>query len=219
MMAVFWADPMQSGLLVVLWASAGIYAARYMLAEISLPRSVLKTLPVIAMAGISLSAGGPILLTVALVLCALGDYFMSLDDNWFVAGLSAFLAGHIVYIALFFGLIRFELDGLALFSIGAALLYSTVFATVLWRRTGKYRTAVMFYIAVITVMAMFGLLMPSGLWLVTLGALVFVISDTALAIRMFVLSADDPRRKNLWHTVWWTYIFGQFAILIGVVGA
>lgn len=219
MMADFWADPVQLGLLAALWASAVLYAARYILAEISLTRSVFKTLPVIAMAGISLSAGGPILLTIALVLCALGDYFMSLDDNWFVAGLSAFLAGHIVYIALFFGFISFEFDGLAVLSIGAALLYSIIFATLLWRRTGKYRTAVMFYIAVITVMAIFGLLMPSELRLITFGALIFVVSDTVLAIRMFVLNADDPRRKILWHTVWWTYIVGQFAILIGVVGA
>ena len=219
MMADFWADPVHLALQLALWASAAIYAARFILAEISLARSVLKTLPVFAMAGISLSAGGPILLTLALVLCAVGDYFMSLNDDWFAAGLSAFLAGHIVYIALFFGLIIFDFDGLTPFSIGAALLYSILFAILLWRRTGKYRTAVLFYIAVITTMAIFGLLMPGSLWLITLGALAFVVSDTLLAIRMFILNTDDPRRIALWHTVWWTYIFGQFAILMGVVGA
>ena len=219
MMAEFWADPVQSGLLVVLWASAGIYGARYILAEISVPRSVFKTLPVLAMAGISLSASGPVSLTLALVLCALGDYFMSLDDDWFIAGLSAFLTGHVAYIALFFGLITFEPSALTFVLIAAAALYSLIFATLLWRRSGRYRMAVMLYIGVITLMAALGLLLPAGLRLITAGALVFVVSDTVLAIRMFVLRADDPRRKILWHTVWWTYIIGQFAILTGVVVA
>lgn len=82
-------------------SSAAIYGFAYLEGEISAQRSFWKTIPIGIMTAGALILDGPLLLAVALLLCAIGDYFLSLDDDRFVAGLSAFLVGHIAYILLF----------------------------------------------------------------------------------------------------------------------
>lgn len=200
-----------SGFLV--FTSAAIYGVRYLESGISVLRSFWKTIPVAVMSVCAIIFGGPILLTVALILCAVGDYFLSRDDNRFVTGLSAFLTGHIAYIILFVSIGTFEWKWLML----AILFYSVSFGGYLWGVTGNYRWPVLAYIAVITVMAGVALNLPSANFLAVVGAFIFVLSDSVLAVRMFVLN-NSPVKSILSWIVWVTYILGQSLIFIGVIG-
>jgi uncharacterized membrane protein YhhN len=202
-----------AGFLVV--ASSATYGFRHLNREISAARSFWKTLPVVFMVGITLYFGAPALLTIALLLCALGDYFLSRGPNLFVSGLLAFLAGHIIFIVLFITLsTTLNLH----WSMFAILLYSGAFAAYMWGATGKHRWPVLAYIAVISAMAGVSLMLPSAYFLTVLGVFVFVVSDSVLAIRMFVVSNQRVKLVLSW-AVWISYIAGQSLILTGVVGA
>lgn len=191
---------------------AGIYWARYLGAENGIMRSIFKTTPVVLMALAAILVSGPWLLVVALLLSALGDYFLSLDDQWFLPGLGAFLGGHIAYIVLFLGHVE---PAASLPAVGV-IIYTAVFGTYLWRRAGKYRWPVMAYITVIAVMAMSSLMLQ-GAVLITLGAFVFVLSDSILALRMFVFGNNRVLVQQLTVAVWVTYILGQILILHGAL--
>ena len=195
--------------------SATIYAFGYLGREISASRSFWKTLPVVALAVSASYFEAPALLIMALLLCALGDYFMSRADNRFVPGLLAFLAGHIAYIALFFTL---SAGSFFHWPMLLVVLYSGVFAVYMWNATGRYRWPVLAYIVVITVMAGVSLRLPSPYFLAVLGAFVFVVSDSVLAVRMFVVSKQRVKLMLSW-AVWISYIAGQSLILAGVLGA
>ena len=197
---------------ILVFSSAAIYGVRYLESEINALRSFWKTLPVAVMSVCAIIFGGPILLTVALLLCAVGDYFLSRDDNRFVAGLSAFLTGHIAYIILFVSMGVFEWKWAML----AILLYSGMFGRYLWGVTGNYRWPVLAYIAVITVMAGVALNLPSANFLAVVGAFIFVLSDSVLAVRMFVLNNSSSKLALSW-IVWISYILGQSLIFIGVI--
>jgi len=195
--------------------SSAIYAFKHLGREISLARSFWKTLPLIIMAGIAIYFHASPLLPVAMLLCALGDYFLSQGHDRFIPGLLAFLAGHIVYIALF-----------ATLSVGPnfhwpmllIILYSSVFAAYMWHATGKHRWPVLAYILVITAMAGASLTLPLVYFLAVVGVFVFVFSDSVLAVRMFVIRDQQVKLVLSW-VVWISYITGQSFILIGVAGA
>ena len=74
----------------------------------------------------------------------------------------------------------------------------------------------MAYIGVITLMAGVSFMLPPAYFMIIVGALVFVFSDSALAIRMFVVTDQRVKLKLSW-IVWVSYILGQSLILIGVV--
>lgn len=213
MIPVFSSNPLIIALFGAVLATTLIYGVRYLDAPIGVRRSLFKTLPVTLLAVISLIEGGW-MLTAALLLCAAGDWFLSLDDRYFVAGLGTFLVGHILFIALFVGLSAGAMVGV----IPAILIavYAIGFASFLFKRAGRYRVPVLAYIAVISGMAVTSLGLPNGAGLATVGAFIFVISDTALALRMFVFEGLVKRTKVLSHIVWWTYIAAQLAIVVGV---
>ena len=198
---------------IMVTVSAAIYGFRYLRREISMARSFWKTLPVAFMAGIASYFDAPALLIIALLLCALGDYFMSRGDNRFVPGLLAFLAGHIAYIALFFTL---STEACFRWPMVLIILYSGIFAIYMWNAAGTYRWPILAYIVVITAMAGVSLRVPSSYFLTVFGAFAFVISDSVLAVRMFVVSKQRVKLKLSW-VVWIFYIAGQLLILTGVL--
>ncbi len=195
--------------------SSGIYGFRYLRHEISLPRSFWKTLPVLIMATIAVYFNAAPMLSIAMLLCALGDYFLSRGQAQFIPGLLAFLAGHIAYIALFYTLSEGAVFYWPMLLIA---LYSSVFGTYMWRATGKYRWPVVVYIVVITAMAGISLTLPSAFFLTVVGVFVFVFSDSVLAVRMFIVRDERIKLMMSW-AVWISYIAGQSLILIGVAGA
>ena len=191
--------------------SATIYGLRFLNAEISPSRSFWKTLPVAIMA-IFVITTGSWLLALALALSAIGDYFLSREEDRFTVGLVSFLTAHLLYIWLFWQLIPTASLG---WSQAAMAAYALIYGTYLWPRVGEYRLPVLAYIFVITIMVSAAAMLPSGYILILLGSLSFAISDSVLALEMFVIT--NPKTKiTLSKTVWVTYVAAQALLVLGL---
>lgn len=185
-------------------------------------RVTAKTASVAFLALLSLLTGAPLLLTVALVLCAAGDFFLAIEDrgpHYFEAGLGAFLQGHLVYVALFLSMPAAEdaLPFALLVVVGAGILaIAGYMAPRLWRAAGPLRIPVMVYIAAILAMGIAAL--TTGSALVVAGAVSFIVSDTILASERFLLK-EGVAKQFAGPAVWITYYAAQVLILFGVLTA
>ncbi len=121
-----------------------------------------------------------------LAMCALGDVLL-LWDRSFGAGLGSFLLGHVAYIVAFSSALPmsrwpvFMLAPVVLASVGAGLW--------LWPHLGRRRLSVGAYIVVISIMVWGGLaVVGTGAmnWTVGVGAVLFYLSDLAVARQRFV---------------------------------
>lgn len=136
--------------------------------------------------------GYRIALVVALGFCLLGDVALMFHGNrWFAAGLGAFLIAHFVFALAFWK------DTPADFHMALPgwwpllLLYGLTLAAVLLPRTGKLAPAVVLYCLalmamVLTVAARFEGLHTGAAQLTMIGALLFVMSDSVLAVCKFI---------------------------------
>ena len=97
-------------MITALWlvsaVSALAYGVLWVLAPISPLRTVVKIMPVAALALIAYLTGPQhgvaLLLPAALVLSAVGDGFLAGDPKrWLPLGLASFLVAHLIYVALF----------------------------------------------------------------------------------------------------------------------
>lgn len=127
------------------------------------------------------------LIIIGLVFCIFGDIFLMLPEKFFIYGLVSFLTGHLWYIA------AFALEGehpvnplwlLPLLAYGAVMLY------LLWPHLGTMRGPVLFYMAVILAMGWQAVNRwaegeMEGRLLAMIGALLFVFSDSVLALDRF----------------------------------
>ena len=150
----------------------------------------LATLLVIAQVVPLARAGGDrhvALMTGGFVLSLAGDVLLMLPGDRFVAGLAAFLAAHLCYIAAFVragGFATGAQSGGALASVGVVLL------ALLWPGLGAMRAPVLAYTLVILVMAWQAVegarrTVHAGAWWAAAGALCFVASDAMLALERF----------------------------------
>lgn len=152
--------------------------------------AVTKPLVTLGIAGLALAAGGGTtgtLTVIALALCLVGDVMLLPAIDRFVAGLAAFLVGHVVFVASFVqrGLDRPALGGVAL--IAAALLIATAGNLIVRGATASNRSLrrpVLAYLVVIASMAAVG--WATGEPLVIAGSTCFVVSDAVLGWRQFV---------------------------------
>ena len=117
-----------------------------------------------------------------------GDVFMMLRNKRFVEGLSAFLIALLCYIAAFLNVTTVRADFGTVFPL---FLYASIMITVLFPKLGRMKIPVGVYILVITIMA--GLAIQrfvdiggTSALRAFLGALLFVVSDSVLAINRFV---------------------------------
>lgn len=147
----------------------------------------------VTLGALHLSHGHPIAvwLVIGLALCALGDVLL-LDDRTFDAGLAAFLLGHVAYIVAFHLArpvamwdLRFAVPSVAVGALAAVWL---------WPHLGSRRPAVTAYIIVISTMV-WGAASVAGIlgWTLTLGAVLFFLSDLTVARQRFV-AADFANR-------------------------
>ena len=194
-------------------AFALIYGAVMAGAEANLTRSVVKTLSVVCLALAAHAAGAVGLLTAGLALGALGDWFLSRPGQAaFLGGMGAFGLGHLAYGVLFL-------------SAGAAwpgfvacgLLALLALSTELWLQPGAGHLGwpVRAYVAIIALMCLAALGLHDA-WLLKLGVLLFVLSDTLLAAGLFALPPGP--RPTLGRAVWAAYWGGQGLILLGGLG-
>jgi len=146
--------------------------------------------------------------------CSLaGDVFLMLPADRFVASLVSFLAAHLCYIA------AFSLDTspcAAMWSLAPFLVYVIIMSGILLPHLGKMRVPILVYELVIVAMAWRAL----GRWAATgevgpllafIGALLFVISDSALAINRFV-----GKYRGAQALILSTYFCAQWLIALSV---
>jgi uncharacterized membrane protein YhhN len=209
--AVWVAAVVTAGLFAADWWA--VWHQRHDVERLAKPAAMVGLLSVALLAGATDSTAGR-WLVLALLLGLVGDVFLLEDtSNRFVGGLAAFLVGHLAYVASF---LTVGLDRPALGWLGVLVL---LVALVVGRRIlpGAVTdggvglgVAVGVYMAVIGAMAVTG--WATGRPLVGLGATLFVVSDTVLAMGRFV----QPRR---WTSVvvMVTYHLAQALIVAGLL--
>jgi len=173
---------------------------------------VFKPLTTVLILGIVLASALPnisgyaALVLTAMVFCLAGDIFLMLSEDWFVAGLSSFLVGHLFLVA------AFVLGGLRLtwwFALLFCLLAITMYR-VLSPYLGSMKLPVVIYLVVISVMAWlaweaFVSNRDASHLLAAVGATLFMISDSALALNRFrskFRSADLVVLGTYWVSLW-----------------
>ncbi|GAB4350663.1 MAG: lysoplasmalogenase [Oricola sp.] len=210
----------QNGTLVlaVLLAAAYLFHGRHRTTPLKVAA---KTLSVALLAGLSATAGGPWLLTLALSLCAAGDFFLAIEDldrRFFLAGLAAFFFGHLAYFVLFC-LLPHSPTTLPVWLRAAVLVLfvftSLAMAGLLWPAAGELRIPVTLYIAAILAMGVAAV--SNGGGLVVGGAASFMASDAILATDRFLVKTDAQGRALAGPAVWISYFAAQVMILFGVL--
>ena len=205
--------------LAVLAAIIYLYARRL---PVTWRRSAAKTIPLAALAWLSFIEGGPWLLTAALALSALGDLALAQegDDRFFLAGLGAFLAAHIAYVALFAtgnaGPAILVAEPWRLAAALAVCAFGVVMLTRLWPALDTaMRLPVLAYMLAIVAMGIAAFTTQS--LAVMAGAVLFLASDAILATERFLLAPDAAQRTITGPAIWITYIAAQIAITLGVL--
>jgi uncharacterized membrane protein YhhN len=206
---------------LALWGVAGACAALYGLVLVQRPpsflRTLVKTAAIGALAVLAYLQGGGPWLAVALALCAAGDAFLAGDPKrWLPFGLAAFLAGHVVYVALFWR--ERGVAGTGFWTVAPLIvLAAAVMLAMLWRSLGAMKPAVVVYVLAIVAMAATSLLLPRLRWPAAIGALAFMASDAILSFDLFKGSKlfGSPR-LTAW-AVWFLYFGGQAMIAWGML--
>ncbi len=179
-------------------------------------RSIRKTIPVTLFALAAYSEGAPVLLTVALGLSAVGDFALSRPGTQaFLAGMIAFAAAHLAYIAL---MVKIGVDLQASQWPVITLMVALGLSTEWWLRphTGALKWPVRAYVGIILAMGLTALGLPDLRWVALCGALLFVASDLILSIETFVLPDDHKSHKLAGKAVWITYIAAQIGLFWGL---
>lgn len=159
----------------------------------------------------------------ALCFCWLGDVMLMIHDElFFILGLLAFLAGHVFYIVAYRQFRSTDVKVMLLptqkirFSL-PFVLAGTGLVVVLYPKLGTLQLPVLIYATVIIVMVMnalfrYGYTSSASFAMVFIGAILFQLSDSLLAINKFHSSFT---LSGFW--VMLSYIAAQFMITEGII--
>lgn len=199
----------------------GVVADISILSDISKPLLV-PFLGGYYMAGKNIYRSKPLL--IALFSCWIGDValmLVGLNANWFLVGLVSFLVGHLFYI-ITYRQHRWESRAGELlvpqkirFSI-PVVLAGTGLVVILFPVLGPLQFPVVIYATVIIVMVMnaifrFGRTNSRSFWMTLSGAVLFMVSDSILAINKFMGAIEMGG-----VLIMLTYIIAQFLIVEGL---
>lgn len=182
----------------------------------------LKTLPILLFLGmiwiprdVSYPPAVRALVSAALLLSAAGDIFLALPRDAFIPGLASFLAAHIAYILAFYAIGSPWGHTVTWGWLALLALYGLAMLLLLWPHLkGALKIAVVAYMAAILAM-----LWQAGelafyiqAYVLFAGALLFVISDSVLALDKFRGPVPDAR-----GIVMVTYYAAQMLIALQIV--
>lgn len=161
----------------------------------------------------------------AVIFSCAGDtllMFQGKDGNFFMFGLGAFLVAHVFYMLAYRQHqstdTSNELQGLQKIRYAFPILLSgTGLVVVLYSRLGGMKIPVLIYAVVLTAMVLaalfrFGKTSSSSFALVFGGAILFMISDSLIAINKFL---EPLPMAGVWIMI--TYIVAQYLIVTGLV--
>ncbi len=206
----------------VLSVAALFTAALHIRAEYVGPRSrvyVCKPLTTGLILLLALKTGEPVsgfyqsAVVIGLAFSLAGDVFLMLPKDRFAFGLASFLVGHLAYIAAFTSVEGFRITVLCLapFLLAVGVVYA-----MLLPHLGRLWLPVLFYVLAIMVMAWqaaerFELTGDASSLLALAGALLFLVSDSALAFNRF-----RARFHSAQVVVLSTYYAAQWLIALSV---
>lgn len=199
----------------------GVYLKNEILVSVAKPLVVIALIIYFLSATAGITNGLKKLITSALVFSWLGDVmlmFESADKNFFLFGLVAFLTAHVFYIASFKKIITGEKVRLKWLLLLPVLIYYGGLMYLLNSHLGDMLWAVRVYGFVISTMfllAMHALFIKNKIAgnLIMLGALLFVTSDSVLAINKFYQSFELAGILTML-----TYGLAQLLIVLGAAG-
>ena len=169
------------------------------------------------------SAAQPNSVLLAALACGwLGDVFLMIPDpartrRYFKPGLVAFLAGHLLYAAVFAAYLP-QASNVPSWGWGALIVFLAVGAVgyrLIVPHAGKLRPAIVAYIVIIVLMGAstvlpLGTVNTAGALTAMAGALLFMLSDTVNAYNRFVREIPGERLYTMS-----TYLGGQFLLVQG----
>ena len=210
-------------LIAILTLLAILSASLHIRAEYHGPRYhvyLFKPLTMVFILLIAVQAGKPdaslykVAIIAGLVCSLAGDVFLMLPSDRFVAGLVSFLVAHLFYITAFASGTGF---GFSLWSLAPFVIYGIFMFSILSPYLGQMKLPVLVYVVVILVMAWqawerWSQTGQSEALLAFLGAVLFLISDSALAVNRF-----RGQYKSAQALILSTYFAAQWLIARSVV--
>lgn len=180
---------------------------------------VMKTLPAIFLTGCAWAYTRPrfgFWVALGVAFGAIGDYSLSnAERSWFLAGVAAFLIGHIAYSIAFGKDLRVTKPRIAIIAVTALFMLALVTA-VSFRMNGlgeqELILPVSVYVLVMGVMMALAVLHQSPTWFIAAGGVIFVISDAHIAVNHMLLSST-------WRPIsvsgYVTYYLAQYLLVAG----
>ena len=177
----------------------------------------LAVIPLAAMAFSLVRGRGRMLLSIALLFSSLGDIFLALrNGNYFVFGLLSFLVAHLFFITLW---IRhwsppLQTSGKQKLLVVTLLVF---LAAMLWwlLPIPNLSIPVAVYMCVLTTMVMTAALADFKSNWVVIGAVLFLLSDTLIALSTF---KDVVGGRLAGLLIWSTYYLAQYLMTFGFLG-
>jgi alkenylglycerophosphocholine/alkenylglycerophosphoethanolamine hydrolase len=175
---------------------------------------ILKAVPVTCLALIAwfnFTGRKRTLILLALIFCLAGDILLDLDrEGNFKPALAAFLTGHLFYIFVF--LHKREVVKKRIIYLGLSLVYLLVVGFILRNIDPEYYGPVYAYLVIIGAMWMASFLMTDFSLTINLGAMIFVFSDTVIAVNKFLQPIPNSTLFNIG-----LYFIAQYMIITGLI--
>src|SRR5688572_30168306 len=197
----------------ILWIAAAVALAYLVLQRPYAGDVALKTSMCVLLA-IAAFRGKLKLFALALLFSAAGDAFLAYaTERLFLPSLASFLVTHLLYAAVF---VLAAKGAATPMSAGRKVMFAVIptfavaYSAVLWPKLGALAIPVTVYIAAIVVMAMLSLRFR-GIE-VPLGAVLFMVSDSLIALEKFLWQA-----AWVGPLVWITYALAQLLITRGML--
>ena len=152
-------------------------------------------------------------LAAIMVAGALGDILLELPGG-LVPGGASFAVGHVIAMVFYARNRRQPANPVANIGAAALILYGLAMPSLVLP-AGTPMGALMLYAVLLCGMAAGTLISRFPLALTAAGALLFVVSDTFLVMRIGGRIVGSPALHGL--IVWYTYYLGQFGIFAGIV--
>lgn len=212
----------QSGIRMPLTVVFFIFAAAYIGTISLLPYPgdfAVKAIPVLSLAVMAFlqvpGLKGKLLMT-GFLFSAAGDITLSFRDPdggrlYFTLGLGFFLVAHIFYVIIFSRDLQWKVG--RSWILVAVLVFSVVMTILLAPKLpANMKVPVLVYVAVITAMGITATFYREGTWVLIIGAVLFMASDSVIAINTFLEPVSGAS-----YLIMTTYYAGQFLIGAGLM--
>lgn len=199
--------------LILLFFGLGFYYVFFFETIDSSLKMVFKLLPMILLIALAFLTKVQVkspyywLISIGLIFCAVGDYTL----QWFIIGLSFFLVGHIFYIFAFRSTNQQNtpLYVKIVLALYGAVMMLWIAGSLLQKGDTVLAIAVTAYIFVILTMGWTSF--RTGSKFAVIGAILFIMSDSVLAINRFMF--DVPASHIL---IMFTYYSAQFFLMLSI---